>query len=80
MINKLTLMLLCSPGLLAMTLEKLDGPLTIKLSNGFVVSGSEDHTVRIWDAEGNLLAVCVGHDSSGYRSLCSAKWYNRYGF
>ncbi len=53
MIEKLTLMLLCSSGIWAMTQAKLDIPLTIKLSTGTIVTGSVDHTVRTLDAEGN---------------------------
>ncbi len=31
--------------------------------DGKVVSGSYDNTVRVWDMEGNELAVCTGHES-----------------
>jgi WD40 repeat protein len=36
-----------------------------------IVSGSQDHTVRVWDAEsGEEVAVLKGHDNS-VRSVCS---------
>ncbi len=40
--------------------------------DGKIVSGSNDHTVRVWDIQGNQLAVCRGH-SDQVRSVCVTK-------
>ena len=33
------------------------------MTNGSkIASGSEDKTVRVWDMQGNQLAICRGHD------------------
>ncbi len=33
--------------------------------DGKIVSGSDDETVRVWDMQGNQLALCRGHEASG---------------
>ena len=40
--------------------------------DGKIVSGSYDRTVRVWDMEGNQLAVCRGHEG-GVTSVCVTK-------
>ena len=42
--------------------------------DGKIVSGSDDKTVRVWDMQGNQLAVCRGHEESGLFSLCNERW------
>ena len=31
--------------------------------DGKIVSGSWDRTVRVWDMQGNQLAICRGHEN-----------------
>ncbi len=40
--------------------------------DGKIVSGSDDYTVRVWDMQGNQLAICRGHEY-GVRSVCVTK-------
>ena len=37
--------------------------------DGKIVSGSVDETVRVWDMEGNQLAVCRGHEGGITQSV-----------
>ncbi len=40
--------------------------------DGKIVSGSDDKTVRVWDMQGNQLAICKGHEDR-VNSVCVTK-------
>ena len=49
----------------------LDSVCAIDTKDGIrIISGSDDKTVRIWDLEGNQIAVCEGHTGS-VSSVCA---------